>query len=84
MSCTNEDPCKQSMLRWVHSDKCKILTLSAERAELRMQVRTLQRASNDLLQRLSPGSTEGWGIWADNLRAVVAGVDPYIGTGHGI
>lgn len=33
MSCTNDSPCKQPMLRWVHSDRCKEITTSIRKID---------------------------------------------------
>lgn len=44
MSCTQEKPCQSPILRWVHSDRCNIDTLSAMAGDLRKRVRELEGA----------------------------------------
>lgn len=43
MSCTAENPCRNSMLRWVHSERCQINTLTWEREILRKQLAAAEK-----------------------------------------
>lgn len=51
MSCTTEDPCHQPILRWVHSDRCKIDTPAAANKALRAEVKRLE-AERDAIRAL--------------------------------
>jgi hypothetical protein len=50
--------------------------MAAERDAAEAALAGVRWAARNLLERLAAGATEGWGIWADNLRAALA--SPYL------
>lgn len=41
--CTNASPCRQPILRWVHSEVCQIGTLSATVVALRDEIKEMRK-----------------------------------------
>lgn len=63
MPCTNESPCKQPMLRWVHSSKCKELVTQQKLLEVTAQKDGAYAERNKVLVLLAATATQlGWRV----------------------